>query len=99
MRLPEKNRKTTLYLASVSCSPVHQAKSLCWELHARESEGRNVSSFCCFGFSISRFASGLTFIRRCLAHFLVTAVSVALSYIWGSRLLRVTFFRVLRLRI
>lgn len=83
-----------LYLAALFIT----AKSLCGELCARESEDRSVSSFCCFGFSISLFGSGLTFARRCLADFLVTAVSVAVSYIRGSHFLRVTFFLVLRFR-
>lgn len=93
-RLPEKNHKnhciSLLYLAVLFIT----AKSLCWELYARELEDINAGRFYCFGFSISLFGSGLKFVRRCLADFLVTTIAVETSSIRGSQFLRVTFFLV-----
>ena len=84
-----------LYLAALFIT----AKSLCWELYARELEDTNAAWFYCFGLSISLFGSGLKFVRRCLADFLVTTTSVGMSSIHGSQFLRVTFFLVLRFRV
>lgn len=83
--LPEESHNDTLYLTSVSCSPVCHS----WILFAGVLESLPSPSL----------SLDLTWNRSCPADFLVSAISVGIASIHGSQFLRVTYLLVLRFRV